>query len=264
MQKTIENQACSILNNNESEVETIKNNFKVIPMKKEANEYAAFFNSYAVKTAQTTLEMCRVVYEAKKNLTKTEFDKFCSAIGRKEEEKDSTIRKYLAIGERYPQFIAYADRMPNSWTSIYLITTIPADKLLQLINEAKSLKNLTAAQIKQLISDDSATQPEKKKLIDNPAVSIYFKREPTVVEWNTLKTQLKGLIDIEALHLRVEFSEKFEKRHQKSKKENAEDARRARKVKKEIQKRVDEQNFVYNPIFDYDGLYDFSLGKFIA
>ena len=87
MQQTIEKQACSILNTNESEIETIKNNFKVIPMKKEAKEYAASFNSFAVKTAQTTLEMCRVVHDAKSDLSKPEFDKFCFAIGRKEEKK---------------------------------------------------------------------------------------------------------------------------------------------------------------------------------
>jgi len=255
--------ACSILNSNEHQIENIKNNFKVISMKKEVNDYAASFNSFAVKTAQITLEMCRVVHEAKKDLTKSEFDKFCIAIGRKEEEKDSTIRKYLAIGERYPEFIAYADRMPNSWTSIYLITTIPADKLLDLISKAKSLKNLTAQQIKQLISDESSNQEKKKSLIENSSVSIFFTREPTIVEWNTLKVQLNALIDVKALNLRFEFSKKFENRHNKSKKENAADAKMKRKMQKESQKKIDEQDFVYSPLFDYGGMYDYSLGKFI-
>lgn len=257
-------EACSILNNNESEVEIIKNNFKVIPMKKEANEYAAHFNIYAAKTAQNTLEMCRVVYEAKSKLSKSDFDKFCFAIGRKEEEKDSTIRKYLAIGERYPEFIAYADRMPNSWTSIYLITTIPAEKLLNLINEAKSLKNLSAQQIKQLISDESVMNEKKKELIDNPAVSIYFTRSPTVTEWNTLKLAIQSLKGMEALNIRLDFSEKFENNYKKSKKENAAEAKRIRQMQKESQKKVDEQDLVYNHLFDYGGAYDFSLGKFIA
>lgn len=257
-------EARSILNNNESEVETIKNNFKVIPMKKEANEYAASFNIYAVKTAQNTLEMCRVVREAKTELSKSDFDKFCFAIGRKEVENDSTIRKYIAIGERYPEFIAYADRMPNSWTSIYLITTIPADKLLNLINEAKSLKNLTAQQIKQFISDEATTNEKKKELIDNPAISIYFTRSPTVTEWNTLKLAVKILDGLEALNVRIDFSEKFENNYKKSKKENATEAKRIRQMQKESQKNVDEQDLVYNHLFDYGGAYDFSLGKFIA
>jgi hypothetical protein len=263
MFEVIEKQECSILNNSDSKVETINNNFKVIPIKKEANEYVSSFNSYAVKTAQTTLEMCRVVHEAKKELSKSEFDNFCFAIGRKEEEKDSTIRKYLAIGERYSDLIAYADRMPNSWTSIYLITTIPSDKFLDMINEAKSLKNLTALQIKQLISDDSNADNKKKSLIDESAASIFFTREPTIVEWNTLKVQLNALLDVKALNLRFEFSKKFENRHKKSKKENAADAKMKRKMQKESQKKIDQQDFVYSPLFDYGGAYDYGLGKFI-
>jgi hypothetical protein len=61
---------CSILNKDESQLEIIKNNFIVIPMEKDANDYVASFNSFAVKTAQSTLEMCRVVYEAKHELPK--------------------------------------------------------------------------------------------------------------------------------------------------------------------------------------------------
>lgn len=258
----IDNQPSSILNNTEdAQIESIKNNFKVIPMKHDATDYVASFNSFAVKTAKSTLEMCRVVHEAKTNLDTKNFEKFCEAIARSHE--DSTIRKYLAIGARYNEFIAYADRMPNSWTSIYLITTIPSDKLLSMINDAKSLKNLTAQQIKKLISDEPATTENKKLLIDESAISIYFTREPTIVEWNTLKVQLNGLLDVKALNIRFEYSKKFENRHEKSKKENRESAKLKRQAQKEAQKRIDEQNFTYNPMFDYGGMFDYSLGKFI-
>jgi hypothetical protein len=252
----------SILNSNDSQVESIKNNLIVIPMKKEANEYVASFNSFAVKTAQSTLEMCRVVFEAKQELAKADFDKFCTDIGRKVEEEDSTIRKYLAIGARYNDFIAYADRMPNSWTSIYLITTIPSDKLLEMINDAKSLKNLTAQQIKKLISDEPVTT-DNKSIITTAAASIYFEKEPTIVEWNTLKTQLNAIAGIDILKIKIEYSNKFEVLHKKSKKQNSEEAKLRRQIQKETQKRVDEQNFNYNPMFDYGGMYDFGLGKFI-
>jgi hypothetical protein len=263
MLTSIENETRSILNNNdESEIQAIKNNFKVIDMKRVATDYVASFNSFAIKTAQSTLEMCRVVYEAKSDLEAKDFEKFCEAIARSHE--DSTIRKYLAIGARHAEFIAYADRMPNSWTSIYLITTIPSDKFLQMINEAKSLKNLTAQQIKKLISDESTTNEKKKDLIDNPAVSIYFTRSPTVTEWNTLKLAIKNLEGLEALNVRLDFSEKFERNYEKSKKENAASAKLRRQIQKESQKKVDEQDLVYNHMFDYGDAYDFALGKFIA
>ena len=55
------------------------------------------YSKFAVKTAQSTVEMCRVVYEAKKTLEKSEYESFLKDVGRTTE--DSTIRKYLAIGE---------------------------------------------------------------------------------------------------------------------------------------------------------------------
>lgn len=254
---------CSILNSNDSQIESIKNNLIVIPMEKEANEYVASFNSFAVKTAHSTLEMCRVVFEAKQDLPKAGFDKFCTDIGRNVEEEDSTIRKYLAIGARYNDFIAYADRMPNSWTSIYLITTIPSEKLLEMISDAKSLKNLTAQQIKKMISNEP-TSIDKKSIITTAAASIYFEKEPTIAEWNSFKVQLNAIAGIDILKIKIEYSNKFENSHKKSKKENAIDAKMKRKKEKESQKRIDEQNFVYNPMFDYGGAYDFDLGKFIS
>lgn len=114
-----------------------------------------------------------------------------------------------------------------------------------------------------MISDEPATTENKKLLIDESAISIYFTREPTIVEWNTLKVQLNGLLDVKALNIRFEYSKKFEKRHEKSKKENREAAKLKRLAQKEAQKRIDEQNFVYSPLFDYGDAYDFSLGKFI-
>lgn len=106
------------------------------------------YSKFAVKTAQSTVEMCRVVYEAKKTLQKSEYDSFLNDIGRKTE--DSTIRKYLAIGERYDDLIAYTNLLPASWTSIYTITQLPAESFMAMVTLGESMANLTGAQIKRL------------------------------------------------------------------------------------------------------------------
>ena len=92
--------------------------------------------------------MCRVVYEAKKSLQKSEYDSFLLDIGRKTE--DSTIRKYLAIGERYDDLIAYTNLLPASWTSIYEITQLPAESFMAMVAMGESMANLTGAQLKLL------------------------------------------------------------------------------------------------------------------
>ena len=106
------------------------------------------YSQFAVKTAQSAVEMCRVVYEAKKSLDKSEYASFLQDIGRKTE--DSTIRKYLAIGERYDDLIAYTNLLPSSWTSIYTITQLPPESFMAMVTLGESMANLTGAQIKRL------------------------------------------------------------------------------------------------------------------
>lgn len=121
-----------------------------------------FFSQYslfAIKTAQSTVEMCRVVFEAKEELSREEFSEFCTDIGHKGE--DSTIRKYLAIGAAYERLIQYADKLPNSWTSIYTITQIPSETFNALAQVGESFAKLNGNQIKALveINSDSKKAP---------------------------------------------------------------------------------------------------------
>ena len=119
------------------------------------------YSKFAVKTAQSTVEMCRVVYEAKKTLEKSEYESFLKDVGRTTE--DSTIRKYLAIGERYDDLIAHTNLLPASWTSIYEITQLPAESFMAMVAMGESMANLTGAQLKLLrgvgVSDKSVDSP---------------------------------------------------------------------------------------------------------
>ena len=107
------------------------------------------YSKFAVKTAQSTVEMCRVIFEAKKSLEKSEYIRLLNDVGHKSE--DSTIRKYLAIGERYDDLIACTNLLPSSWTSIHKITQIPAESFMAMVATGNSMANLTGAQIKILV-----------------------------------------------------------------------------------------------------------------
>jgi hypothetical protein len=107
------------------------------------------YSNFAVKTAQSTVEMCRVVYEAKNSLTKDEYLSFLKDIGHKSET--STIRKYLAIGEQYDKLIQYTDLLPNSWTSIYTITQLSSETFDALAMTDTDMSVMSGKQIKSLI-----------------------------------------------------------------------------------------------------------------
>ena len=136
--------------------------------------YTSQYTSFAVKTAQSTLEMCRVVYEAKQSLSKDDYLKFCNGIWHKSE--DSTVRKYLAIGARYHDFIAHANLLPNSWTSIYLITQIPSETFEALVLSGNSLASMSGKELDSLKSIGNSEQTssdsvQNSKATTNPIAS---------------------------------------------------------------------------------------------
>jgi len=144
------------------------NNIVISHVITQREHFFSQYSHFAVKTAQSTVEMCRVVHEAKVNLLKDEFLAFCGDIGHKSE--DSTIRKYLAIGSHYERLIQYTTLLPNSWTSIYAITQIPSDVFDALVSTGNSMANLKGAQIK-LLKDTNKKSDAATTAADSVAAS---------------------------------------------------------------------------------------------
>lgn len=132
-------------------------------------QYLNQYTQFAVKTAQSTVEMCRVVFEAKHGLKKNEFVTFCADIGHKSE--DSTIRKYLAIGGAYDRLIQHTNLLPNSWTSIYLITQLPSDVFDALALTGNSMASMNGNQIKALIDSSKKAAEQSPQTNCNASTS---------------------------------------------------------------------------------------------
>jgi len=128
------------------------------------------YSKFAVKTAQSTVEMCRVVYEAKKSLEKSEYVSFLQDIGRKTE--DSTIRKYLAIGERYDDLIAYTNLLPACWTSMYEVIQLPPESFMAMVTLGESMANLTGADIKRLKGVNVSNNSVKSTVPSMPSTTV--------------------------------------------------------------------------------------------
>ena len=74
---------------------------------------------------RSTLEMCRVVYEAQRSLSYWEFEDLCKEI---DLNKRSEIRKVVAIGEAYPWIIIFLTKMfvPNDRLIVDLFLRMPS------------------------------------------------------------------------------------------------------------------------------------------
>lgn len=160
------------------------------------DKYKTEFSLWSKKTAQATLEMCRVVFEAKKELESQDFLKFCNSIGRKGE--DATVRKYLRIGEKYEKFYQYADLLPNSWTSIYEITQLPSDVFEALVTTENSMANMTGDQLKLLMG---------KKAEEKSKSSEASTAEPTTAQSSTVKTSTETTEEINSASSKTDASE---------------------------------------------------------
>jgi len=161
----------NVLNRTNSEVVSTEKhkNFNVTVFLTDKEQFVQDFHGFAKKTAQSTLEMCKVVYDAKHTLTNDNFDNFCREIGQK--SSDSTIRKYLAIGEKYDDFINYADRLPNSWTSIYKITQIDSTTFSALVSTDNTFATMRAKDIDMLINPNKASQSKSTQNSSNQSTA---------------------------------------------------------------------------------------------
>jgi hypothetical protein len=170
-------------------------------------EYVNKFHLFAAKTAQSVLEMCKVIHDAKVNLQEKSFLQFCKQINLP--AGSSTISKYLKIGERYNQFIKYTDRLPNSWTSLYLITDIPEDQFENVLLQSTTLANVTASGINKILG--KSVKPKANGLLtESAAANIYFSKVPSTAEWEHFIANLSNLTQGYGGLINVEYSPKFE------------------------------------------------------
>ena len=195
---------------------------------KTLSEYVKSFRQSEERTARSNLEMSRVVYEASETLNDYEFKDFCTSIGYK--DYSSAIRKFIAIGRVYPRFIDYADKLPSSWTSIYLITQIPAKEFDLIESNNLSLKDLTGKELELLLKRTKDVSKIHnylhfdKKNSGYPFAKMLFTKTPDDTDWRAAQ---KALNEISA-RLPVKFlidnkvsqvmDQRKEKRYEQTKK----------------------------------------------
>lgn len=124
------------------------------------NEYVVEFTQFANKTAQAIIGMGRVVHRAKSTLGK-DFGVFCAAI--RFDTKSSAIRKLDQIGKMAELLDKYADRLPNTWTTVYRLTQLGDDLLEQALNADVVSPTMSGIEAGRLVHRLRGTQPRSKK-----------------------------------------------------------------------------------------------------
>jgi len=124
------------------------------------NEYVVEFTQFANKTAQAIIGMGRVVHRAKSTLGK-DFGTFCAAI--RFDKKSSAIRKLDQIGKKADFLEKHADRLPNTWTTVYRLTQLTNDVLEGLIADEVVHPSMSGLEAGRVVHENLGTQPRSKK-----------------------------------------------------------------------------------------------------
>ena len=177
-------------------------------------EYVHLFKQREAATAEATLAMCRVVYEAKQVLNSADFDTFCKTIGHRDES--STIRKFIAIGKVQPRLIAHANQLPVAWSSIYALTQIPAVEFERILTAGRSLRDVKGKELKGLvnstkqIADLSKTLPRGGEYKNEfQCGHLYITKRPDDTDWRAIK---KAIAELEArLPVRISLNSDLER-----------------------------------------------------
>ena len=177
-------------------------------------EYAVKFKQKEAATAEATLSMCRVVYEAKQVLNSADFDTFCKSIGHRDES--STIRKFIAIGKVQPRLVAFAEQLPVAWSSIYALTQIPAVEFEKIVSAGRNLRDVKGKELKELVNSTKQIEDLSKTLprggehkSEYQCGHLYITKRPDDTDWRAIK---KAIAELEArLPLRVSLNSDIER-----------------------------------------------------
>ncbi len=153
------------------------------------NDYISYYQQYTRNTVENILKLSSMITEMKEKeksgeLDKTDMNYFCFSVGLK--RKGSTFRKFEQIGKHSETFWKYVDKLPDSYTVLYEITTLDSDKFEELMGNNQITSYVTLKDIKQLGNKLSKNKQSKSM----SSFKVLFNRH----DLNKEKQELLGSI----------------------------------------------------------------------
>ena len=146
---------------NQLQLQTYQSNCKNLTV---VNEYITYYQQYTRNTVENILKLSSLIVEMKEKeksgeLDKTDMNYFCFSVGLTRE--GSTFRKFEQIGKHSETFWKYVDKLPDSYTVLYEITTLDSDRFEELISNNQITSYVTLKDIKELGNKLVKTQTDE-------------------------------------------------------------------------------------------------------
>ena len=173
--------------------------------KKMTDEFIEKYRNLTKGTVEHILQISECVRDIKfkeKSGELNDYDMkyFCHSIGIT--EGSSTFRKFMCISERVDVFRKYLDKLPDSYTVLYQITTLDPDKFEELMSNNLINSYVTLKDIKRLGNKLPSSKFNSNELIFT--VKFDLKSFPKD-ELKKLKTVIKYLYQISQKNI-IEFN----------------------------------------------------------
>ena len=146
---------------NQLQLQTYQSNCKNLTV---VNEYITYYQQYTRNTVENILKLSSLIVEMKEKeksgeLDKTDMNYFCFSVGLTRD--GSTFRKFEQIGKHSETFWKYVDKLPDSYTVLYEITTLDSDRFEELISNNQITSYVTLKDIKELGNKLVKTQTDE-------------------------------------------------------------------------------------------------------
>jgi hypothetical protein len=176
---------------NQLQLQTYKSNCKNLTT---VDSYIKYYQQYTRNTVENILKLGCLINEMKEKeksgeLDKTDMNYFCFSVGLKRD--GSSFRKFEQIGKHSETFWKYIDKLPDSYTVLYEITTLDPDKFEELMCNDEIHSFVTLKDIKKLGNKVQSTQSDLVSFTVTFDKSIEDKTKESLIsiikELNTLE-----------------------------------------------------------------------------
>jgi hypothetical protein len=136
----------------------------------EVSTYAHLIEEYklfAKQAAENIIKLAETLDIAERELSPDDFDRFC--VESDLDKEGSTFRKLKKIGEKVSRFKPFLDRMPNSWTTLYKLASLPEEKFDSVSKSERFGPLMTAAEVNGIVGKTA-----KPKEVNEPDFVIDF------------------------------------------------------------------------------------------
>jgi len=160
-----------------------------VPVIIQSNKVSELANEYSVcitKTASSILELANVVYRAKEDLSKDEYELFRIQINA-DESKDSYLKKLCCIAQKASRLDSIKEKLPAAYTTLYALTKLTDDEFKQAISENAISPNLIASDLSKF-----KTKSTKQVAASTNLVSLSL-QSASILDMNKVLNEVKKL-----------------------------------------------------------------------